>query len=105
MKVVNQAVETQASPHARELSALVREHALARSEGQGRTAFVRGPSGVGKRELLATLAQRLSAQGVRVLSASGGAGGAYALFRPLVKELLAVLAESGVPARTVDELS
>ncbi|MBS2026820.1 MAG: sigma 54-interacting transcriptional regulator [Deltaproteobacteria bacterium] len=101
---MSQASGMQGSPHARELSALVREHALARADGQGRTAFVRGPSGVGKRELLASLQRELSAQGVRVLAATGGAGGAYALFRPLVKELLALLAESGVPARTVDEL-
>jgi transcriptional regulator with GAF, ATPase, and Fis domain/Tfp pilus assembly protein PilF len=90
----------------RELQGLVREYEEARSSGQGRLAFVRGPSGVGKSSLLGALRRRLAANDVRVFE--GGTRdhqrGTYGLFREMVPSLLAHLVEAGVPSRVISEL-
>ena len=90
----------------RDLASLLRLYEDSRSTGQGRVAFVHGPSGVGKTHLLTLLKQRLAAQGVRVFVAGtpGQARGSYGLLRQLVPELLAHVAESGVPTRVVSDL-
>jgi transcriptional regulator with GAF, ATPase, and Fis domain/tetratricopeptide (TPR) repeat protein len=104
MKVLDPAREHVESPHRRELEALLREHAAARGEGQLRVALVRGPAGVGKSALLSRTRLALGADGVRAFEASP-APGAFGLFRSLLPELLALLAESGTPRRVLDALA
>lgn len=90
-----------------ELSLLEREHDEAKKARRARVVFLRGPRGVGKSHLLASLRRSLSARGTPVFEAgkSREGGRPWAVFAPMVPELLAQLSQAGVPDARVAALA
>ena len=76
-----------------ELSMLEREHEEARKARRARVVFLRGPRGVGKSHLLASLRRSLQVRGTPVFDAGKTRDGTrpWSLFAPMVPELLAQL--------------
>jgi transcriptional regulator with GAF, ATPase, and Fis domain/tetratricopeptide (TPR) repeat protein len=107
MDVVALAREREVAGREREITALSREYDEARTRGQVRLAFVKGPAGIGKTHLFRALRRSLTDHGGRVFE--GGAPRhdrrAYGLFAPMVTDLLGFAAELGIPQRTLVDLT
>jgi hypothetical protein len=90
-----------------ELSLLEREHDVAKKSRRARVVFLRGPRGVGKSHLLASLRRALQARGTPVFEAGRTRDGSrpWALFSPMVPELLSQLTQAGVPDARVATLA